>query len=329
MFKAVVMNQTEDRQPVLTIENLDDSFLSAEGEVIVRVCYAGLNYKDGLCLNGQGGLIREFPRIPGVEFAGEVLKSRDERYAVGDQVIATGSRIGEIWHGGYAEKASVKANWLVPLPKGMDMRQSMIFGTAGITAVFGIQALERHGLTPDKGEVLVTGAAGGVGSFAVALLAALDYSVVAVTGRVDVSGDYLRSLGADTLVPRHELAEVIKRPLETERWAGCIDNVGGEMLARILGQLKYGCSVAAIGNAGGLQMPASVIPFLLRGVNLLGIDSVNQPYSSRIQAWSRLVDDFPLDKLNSIATEIKLDDLKSAGKDILNGKIQGRCVVCL
>ena len=329
MFKAVVMNQTEDRQPVLTIENLDDSFLSVEGEVIVRVRFAGLNYKDGLCLNGQGGLIREFPRIPGVEFAGEVLESRDERYSVGDQVIATGSRIGEIWHGGYAEKASVKADWLVPLPKGMDMRQSMIFGTAGITAVYGLQALERHGLTPDKGEVLVTGAAGGVGSFAVALLEALGYSVAAVTGRVDVSGDYLRSLGADTLIPRQELAEVIKRPLESERWAGCIDNVGGEMLARILGQLKYGCSAAAIGNAGGLQMPASVIPFLLRGVNLLGIDSVNQSFDSRVQAWSRLVDDFPLDKLPSIATEIKLDDLETAGKDILNGKIQGRCVVCL
>ena len=159
------------------------------------------------------GLIREFPRIPGVEFAGEVLESRDERYSVGDQVIATGSRIGEIWHGGYAEKASVKADWLVPLPKGMDMRQSMIFGTAGITAVYGLQVLERHGLTPDKGEVLVTGAAGGVGSFAVALLAALGYSVAAVTGRVDVSGDYLRSLGADIIVPRQELAEVIKRPL--------------------------------------------------------------------------------------------------------------------
>ncbi len=329
MFKAVVMNQTEDRQPILTIENLDDSFLSAEGEVTVRVRYAGLNYKDGLCLNGQGGLIREFPRIPGVEFAGEVLESRDERYAVGDQVIATGSRIGEIWHGGYAEKASVKADWLVPLPKGMDMRQSMIFGTAGITAVYGLQALERHGLTPEKGEVLVTGAAGGVGSFAVALLAALGYSVAAVTGRVDMSGDYLRHLGAATLVPRQELEEVIKRPLESERWAGCIDNVGGEMLARTLGQLKYGCSVAAIGNAGGLQMPASVIPFLLRGVNLLGIDSVNQPYDSRVQAWSRLVDDFPLGKLGSIATEITLNELEKAGKDILKGKIQGRYVVRL
>ena len=295
MFKAVLMGQTEDRQPVMTIENLEDSFLSADGEVIVRVRYAGLNYKDGLCLNGQGGLIREFPRIPGVEFAGEVLKSRDDRYAVGDQVIATGSRIGEIWHGGYAEKASVKGDWLVPLPKGMDMRQSMIFGTAGITAVFGLQSLERHGLTPDKGEVLVTGAAGGVGSFAIALLAALGYSVAAVTGRIKESGDYIKSLGAETLVPRQELAEAIKRPLESERWAGCIDNVGGEMLARILGQLKYGCSAAALGNAGGHQMPASVIPFLLRGVNLLGIDSVNQPYDSRVQAWSRLVGDFPLD----------------------------------
>ena len=329
MFKAVLMGQTEDRQPVMTIENLEDSFLSADGEVIVRVRYAGLNYKDGLCLNGQGGLIREFPRIPGVEFAGEVLKSRDDRYAVGDQVIATGSRIGEIWHGGYAEKASVKGDWLVPLPKGMDMRQSMIFGTAGITAVFGLQSLERHGLTPDKGEVLVTGAAGGVGSFAIALLAALGYSVAAVTGRIKESGDYIKSLGAETLVPRQELAEAIKRPLESERWAGCIDNVGGEMLARILGQLKYGCSAAAIGNAGGHQMPASVIPFLLRGVNLLGIDSVNQPYDSRVQAWSRLVDDFALDKLDSIATEITLENLETAGKDILNGKIQGRYVVCL
>ena len=217
----------------------------------------------------------------------------------------------------------------MPLPKGMDMRQSMIFGTAGITAVFGLQSLERHGLTPDKGEVLVTGAAGGVGSFAIALLAALGYSVAAVTGRIKESGDYIKSLGAETLVPRQELAEAIKRPLESERWAGCIDNVGGEMLARILGQLKYGCSAAAIGNAGGHQMPASVIPFLLRGVNLLGIDSVNQPYDSRVQAWSRLVDDFPLDKLDSIATEITLDNLETAGKDILNGKIQGRCVVCL
>ena len=329
MFKAVLMSQTEDHQPVMTIENLEDSFLSADGEVIVRVCYAGLNYKDGLCLNGKGGLIREFPRIPGVEFAGEVLKSQDDRYAVGDQVIATGSRIGEIWHGGYAEKASVKGDWLVPLPKGMDMRQSMIFGTAGITAVFGLQSLERHGLTPDKGEVLVTGAAGGVGSFAIALLAALGYSVAAVTGRIAESGDYLKSLGAKTLVPRQELAEAIKRPLESERWAGCIDNVGGEMLARILGQLKYGCSAAAIGNAGGHQMPASVIPFLLRGVNLLGIDSVNQPYDSRVQAWLRLVEDFPLDKLDSIATEIKLENLETAGKEILNGKIQGRYVVCL
>ena len=329
MFKAVLMGQTEDRQPVMTIENLEDSFLSADGEVIVRVRYAGLNYKDGLCLNGQGGLIREFPRIPGVEFAGEVLKSQDDRYAVGDQVIATGSRIGEIWHGGYAEKASVKGDWLVPLPKGMNMRQSMIFGTAGITAVFGLQSLERHGLTPDKGEALVTGAAGGVGSFAIALLANLGYSVAAVTGRIKESGDYLKSLGAETLVPRQELAEAIKRPLESERWAGCIDNVGGEMLARILGQLKYGCSAAAIGNAGGHQMPASVIPFLLRGVNLLGIDSVNQPYDSRVQAWSKLVDDFPLDKLDSIATEIKLENLETAGKDILNGKIQGRYVVCL
>lgn len=328
MFKAVVMNQAEDGQSVLSIEQLEEGVLSPDGEVLVAVRYAGLNYKDGLCLNGKGGLIRQFPRIPGVEFAGEVLESRDPRYKAGDKVIATGSRIGEIWHGGYAEKASVKADWLVPLPDGIDLRQSMIFGTAGITAVFALQALECHGLTPD-GEVLVTGAAGGVGSFSVALLARLGYQVAAVTGRVDQSGAYLRDLGAESLVPRQDLAEAIARPLESEKWAGCIDNVGGEMLARILGQLKYGCSAAAIGNAGGHQVPASVIPFLLRGINLLGIDSVNQPYENRVQAWSRLAADFPLDKLDSIATEIGLDDLPQAGKDILDGKIQGRCVVRL
>lgn len=329
MFKAVVMNQAEDGQSVLSIEQLEEGVLSPDGEVLVAVRYAGLNYKDGLCLNGKGGLIRQFPRIPGVEFAGEVLESRDPRYKAGDKVIATGSRIGEIWHGGYAEKASVKADWLVPLPDGIDLRQSMIFGTAGITAVFALQALECHGLTPDKGEVLVTGAAGGVGSFSVALLARLGYQVAAVTGRVDQSGAYLRDLGAESLVPRQDLAEAIARPLESEKWAGCIDNVGGEMLARVLGQLKYGCSAAAIGNAGGHQVPASVIPFLLRGINLLGIDSVNQPYENRVQAWSRLAADFPLDKLDSIATEIGLDDLPQAGKDILDGKIQGRCVVRL
>lgn len=329
MFKAVVMNQAEDGQSVLSIEQLEEGVLSPDGEVLVAVRYAGLNYKDGLCLNGKGGLIRQFPRIPGVEFAGEVLESRDPRYKAGDKVIATGSRIGEIWHGGYAEKASVKADWLVPLPDGIDLRQSMIFGTAGITAVFALQALECHGLTPDKGEVLVTGAAGGVGSFSVALLARLGYQVAAVTGRVDQSGAYLRDLGAESLVPRQDLAEAIARPLESEKWAGCIDNVGGEMLARVLGQLKYGCSAAAIGNAGGHQVPASVIPFLLRGINLLGIDSVNQPYENRVQAWSRLAADFPLDKLDSIATEIGLDDLPQAGKDILDGKIQGRCLVRL
>ena len=328
MFKAVVMNQAEDGRSVLSVEELDDGFLSPEGEVTVAVRYAGLNYKR-VVSEWQGRADSPVSADSGVEFAGEVLDSRDPRYKAGDQVIATGSRIGEVWHGGYAEKACVKADWLVPLPDGLDLRQSMIFGTAGITAVFALQALECHGLSPEKGEVLVTGAAGGVGSFSIALMAALGYDVAAVTGRVDESGGYLRELGAGTLVPRAELAEAIARPLESERWAGCIDNVGGEMLARILGQLNYGCSAAAIGNAGGLQVPASVIPFLLRGINLLGIDSVNQPYDNRVQAWARLATDFPLDKLDSIATEIGLDDLAQASQDILNGKIQGRYVVRL
>lgn len=329
MFKALILKQSEDGQITQSIEMADDQMLSSEGEVVVAVRYAGLNYKDGLCLNGKAKLIRDYPRIPGIEFSGEVLESRDDRYKVGDKVIATGWRIGEVWHGGYAERACVKADWLVPLPEGLDMRQSMILGTPGITAMFALQALEEHGLTPAKGEVLVTGAAGGVGSVSIALLAALGYDVAAVSGRIDEAGDFLRALGAKTLVPRSEVGEVISRPLESERWAGCIDNVGGEMLARILGQLAYGGSVAAVGNAGGINVPASVIPFLLRGVNLLGIDSVNQTYENRVSGWQRLASQFPLDSLESIVTEIKLEGLAQASHDILKGQIKGRYLVCL
>ena len=329
MFKGLTVNKSEKGEVTASIEQLDDSFLPKEGEVTIRVHYAGLNYKDGLCLNGLGSLIRDYPRIPGVECSGEVLESSDERYKSGDKVVMTGWRFGEIWHGGYAEKAKVKADWLVPLVDGISLRQSMIFGTAALTAVLGVQALEKCGITEEAGEILVTGAAGGVGSLSILLLVANGYEVAAVTGRVEEAGDYLRSLGAQTLVSRDELDEPIKKPLESARWAGCIDNVGGQILGRILGQMKYGGTIASIGNAGGNELPTNVLPFLLRAVNLMGIDSVFQPYEACMSGWNRLVAEFPLDRLEDMATEISLDDVPNAGKKILNGQTKGRWIVAL
>ena len=334
MFKALILNQDADGQVKASIERVSPSLLSTallpkDSDVFVDIKFAGLNYKDGLCLSGKGQLINEYPRIPGIDFAGVVTQSHDPRYQKGDQVIATGWRIGEVWHGGYAEKACVKADWLVPLPKGLDLRQAMIFGTAGLTAMLGVDALEEHGLRPDNGYVLVTGAAGGVGSFAVSLLTSLGYQVAAVTGRITEAGDYLASLGACKLMARDELATTSSRPLEKQRWAGCIDAVGGEMLARILGQLCYGGAVAAIGNTGGIIAPVNIIPFLLRGVNILGIDSVHQPYQKRVACWARLANNFPLAHLDMICSEIRLEDVEQAGRDILAGKIQGRIIVKL
>ena len=334
MFNALVLEQDDVGKTYSEIRQLDNDFLDPQGEVLVAVVYAGVNYKDGLCINGLGRLIRDFPRIPGVEFSGEVIDSQDPRYQPGDKVIATGWRIGEISHGGYAERARIKADHLVAVPTGMTTRQAMILGTPGLTAMFALQGLEAHGLAPTTGseegrEVLVTGAAGGVGSVSVALLSALGYRVAAVTGRIEQSGDFLREMGADNLVARAELAEASSKPLESERWAACIDNVGGQMLARVLGQICYGGSVTAIGNAGGIDLPANVLPFLLRGINLLGIDSVFQPYDRRVSAWQRLADQFPMEKLETIVTEINLESLEKTSKAILKGEIQGRCLVCL
>jgi acrylyl-CoA reductase (NADPH) len=234
--------------------------------------------------------------------------------------------VGEAHWGGYAEKARVRADWLVPLPAGMTTRTAMAVGTAGFTAMLAIQALEDHGLTPERGEVLVTGAAGGVGSVATTLLATLGYKVAAVTGRPETE-PYLRDLGAARIVPRAELAETVKRPLEAETWAGAIDNVGGAMLARLLGQMKQGASVAAVGLAGGANLPASVIPFLLRGVNLLGIDSVFKPYPDRLRAWGRLAGTLPMDKLEAMIRPATLADLPGLGEAILKGAVQGRVVL--
>jgi acrylyl-CoA reductase (NADPH) len=326
MFRALVMEKPGDAPAVAVLRELDDSALPA-GDVTVSVGYSTLNYKDGLCLSGTGGgLVRTWPHVPGIDFSGSVLASDDARYRPGDKVVLTGWRVGEAHWGGYAQKARVKADWLVPLPAGLTARRAMAVGTAGLTAMLAIQALEDHGLTPEKGEVLVTGAAGGVGSIAVALLAAMGYQVAAVTGRPETEG-YLRDLGAGRIIPRADLAETVKRPLETEAWAGCIDAVGGAMLARVLGQLRYGASAAAVGLAGGAALPASVIPFLLRGVNLLGIDSVLKPYADRVRAWDRIATHLPLDKLDGMIRQATLADLPGLGEAILKGAVQGRVVV--
>ncbi len=326
-FTALVVDRSEDGAISQTVKDLPDTALP-DGDVTVAVEYSTVNYKDGLCITGQGGLVRVYPHVPGIDFAGTVETSFDSRYRPGDRVILTGWRVGEAHWGGYAAKARVKADWLVPLPKALTARQAMAVGTAGLTAVLALQALEAHGLTPDKGEVLVTGAAGGVGSVAVALLANEGYQVAAVTGRPETES-YLKGLGASRIIPRAELAETVKRPLETETWAGCIDAVGGSMLARVLGQMKYGASVAAVGLAGGTALPATVIPFLLRGVNLLGIDSVMQPFANRVQAWNRVVSGLPMQKLEAMVSEIGLQDLQRVGAEILAGAVKGRLVVKL
>ena len=326
MFKALVVEKDEESgKTSASVQELGLDDLP-HAEVTVAVEYSTVNYKDGLCIGPGGGLVRKYPHVPGIDFAGTVESSEDERYKPGDKVVLTGWRVGEAHWGGYAQKARVKAEWLVPLPDGLDTRQAMAVGTAGFTSMLAVMALEDHGLTPGHGPVLVTGAAGGVGSVATAILANLGYEVAGVTGRPE-TGDYLKSLGATQIVPREELNETTKRPLEAETWAGCVDAVGGDMLARVLGQMKYGTSVAAVGLAGGAALPATVIPFLLRGVNLLGIDSVMQPYDNRVRAWQRIASDLPMDKLEAMVQPATLADLPQLGSDILKGQVKGRVVV--
>ena len=325
-FQALLVDKLADGQVKAMVTTLEDGALPTEGNVTVRVEYSTVNYKDGLCITGGGGLVRSYPHVPGIDFAGTVEASDDARYKPGDKVVLTGWRVGETWWGGYAEKARVKADWLVPLPAGLTTRQAMAVGTAGFTAMLAVMALEAHGLAPAKGEVLVTGAAGGVGSVATAILAKRGYAVATVTGRPEQE-DYLKGLGASRIVPRAELADAPTRPLDRETWAGCVDNVGGTMLARVLSQMKYNGSVAAVGLAGGANLPTTVIPFLLRGVNLLGIDSVMKPYADRIIAWKRIAEELPLDKLEAMIVPAKLHDLPELGKAILAGQTRGRVVV--
>ncbi len=324
MFNALVVEKTEDK-PHASVQQISQDQLPA-GNVTVAVDYSTVNYKDGLCIGPGGGLVRNYPHVPGIDFAGTVEASEDDRYKPGDKVVLTGWRVGEVHWGGYSQKARVNADWLVPLPDGLTTRQAMAVGTAGFTSMLAIMALEDHGLQVGNGPVLVTGAAGGVGSVATAILANLGYEVAGVTGRPETA-EYLKGLGAAQIVAREDINETTKRPLEAETWAGCVDAVGGDMLARVLGQMKYGASVSAVGLAGGANLPATVIPFLLRGVNLLGIDSVMQPFENRQRAWARLATDLPMDKLEAMVVPATLSDLPGLGNDILKGQVKGRVVV--
>ncbi|MDR6294486.1 acrylyl-CoA reductase (NADPH) [Inquilinus ginsengisoli] len=324
-FQALVLREAGEGKVESRVETVSDAALP-EGDVTVAVEHSTLNYKDGMVLQGLGRLVRRYPHVPGVDFAGTVERSDTPRFKPGDKVILTGWRVGELHWGGYAQRAQVKADWLVPLPDGLTTEQAMIVGTAGFTAMLAVMALERHGLRPGDGEVLVTGAAGGVGSVATALLHRLGHRVVASTGRPAEHG-YLTDLGAASIIDRAVLATSSARPLDSERWAGAIDAVGGTTLATLLTQLRHRASVAAVGNAGGIELKATVLPFLLRGVNLLGIDSVLSPREEREEAWHRIARELPLAKLAAMTRRARLADLPALGQQILQGGVRGRIVV--
>jgi acrylyl-CoA reductase (NADPH) len=326
MFKALVLDK-DDAGFRAAVQELDDARLPA-GDVTVAIEHSTLNYKDGMIIADKAPLVRSFPHVPGIDFAGRVTHSAHPDWRPGDAAILTGWGVGERHWGGHAERARVKGDWLVPLPDGWTTRQAMAIGTAGFTAMLAVIALEQHGLEPGAGEVLVTGAAGGVGSVAIALLTRLGHQVVASTGRAS-SHDYLRALGAAKLIDRAALAEPSARPLEAERFAGCIDAVGGTTLARVLSQMRYRASVAAVGLAGGSRLETTVIPFLLRGVNLLGIDSVYHPVALRRTAWQRLARDLDTGLLDRMVLPARLEDLPRLAAEILAGQVQGRLVIDL
>jgi acrylyl-CoA reductase (NADPH) len=322
-FKAIVVEKTDGGQKV-GLTDFDEANLM-QGDVTVRVEWSTVNYKDGLALTGRAPVIRRFPMIAGIDFAGTVEASSHPQWKPGDRVILNGWGLGETHLGGYAEKARVKGDWLVRLPARNSTRGAMAIGTAGYTAMLAVMALERHGLQPGQGPVIVTGAAGGLGSIAVALLARLGFDVIASTGR-SAEADYLRSLGAREIIERKELVGVAK-PLGQERWAGGIDTVGSTTLANVLSMTRYGGAVAACGLAGGMDLPATVAPFILRGVSLVGIDSVMCPIERRREAWRRLASDLDAGKLAAMTSEIDLSGVIDAGRRIVEGGVRGRVVV--
>jgi acrylyl-CoA reductase (NADPH) len=322
-FKAIVIRKTDGGQSV-ELSDFDESELM-DGDVTFSVAWSTVNYKDGLAVTGKAPVVRRFPMIAGVDAVGTVLTSSHSEWKPGDKVILNGWGCGESHLGAYAEMARVKGDWLVPLPSGLAMRDAMAVGTAGYTAMLAVMALERQGITPDRGPIVVTGAAGGVGSVAVALLAKLGYQVSASTGRVQ-EANYLKSLGASEIVNREELSAPAK-PLAKERWAGGIDTVGSTTLANVLSQIRYGGAVAACGLAGGMDLPTTVAPFILRGVSLIGIDSVMCPQKLRREAWKRLDSNLDRAKLADMTTEIGLFDVIEAGRQIVEGRVRGRLVV--
>jgi acrylyl-CoA reductase (NADPH) len=323
MFKAIRIDKAE-KGTTVALTQFDEAELM-DGDVTVAVEWSTLNYKDGLAVTGKAPVVRRFPMIAGIDFAGTVAQSSHPAWKVGDKVVCNGWGMGEIHLGAYAEKARVKGDWLVRLPEGISTRDAMAIGTAGYTAMLSVLALERHGLSPSNGPIVVTGAAGGVGSVATAVLSKLGYHVIASTGRASESG-YLKDLGAAEVIDRNELSGPAK-PLAKERWAGGIDSVGSTTLANLLSMTKYGGAIAACGLAAGMDLPSSVAPFILRGVSLLGIDSVMCPINLRKAAWARLASDLDHAKLTEITQEIGLDEVIAAGAKILAGEVRGRIVV--
>lgn len=321
-MQALLLEQ-QDGKTLASVKTLDESCLP-EGDVTVDVHWSSLNYKDALAITGKGKIIRNFPMIPGIDFAGTVRTSEDPRFHAGQEVLLTGWGVGENHWGGLAEQARVKGDWLVAMPQGLDARKAMIIGTAGFTAMLCVMALEDAGVRPQDGEIVVTGASGGVGSTAVALLHKLGYQVVAVSGR-ESTHEYLKSLGASRILPRDEFVE--SRPLEKQVWAGAIDTVGDKVLAKVLAQMNYGGCVAACGLAGGFTLPTTVMPFILRNVRLQGVDSVMTPPERRAQAWQRLVADLPESFYTQAAKEISLADAPKFAEAIINNQIQGRTLV--
>lgn len=325
-FKALVLNeQAGEVQSSIQTLSKDDL---PEGDVLVSVAYSGLNYKDGLALTGKGKIVRSYPMVPGIDFSGTVLESASPDYKPGDKVVLTGWGVGERYWGGYEQLARVKSEWLVPLPEGLDLQQVMSIGTAGLTAMLCVLTLEEHGLSPTlERELLVTGAGGGVGSVAVAVLANLGYKVVAATGRTETHA-YLKELGAHDILDRNVLSASGK-PMEKERWGAAVDTVGGDTLAGVIRSMAYNSSIAACGNAGGIALNTTVLPFILRGVNLLGVESVVCSKPRRQEAWTRLARDLPRSAFEPMTQVVKLEDVPNYGRQILKGQVRGRIVVDL
>ena len=322
MFKGILIEK--DDQYKASLQTIDESTLP-EGDVSVAVSHSTLNYKDALAITGKAPVVRHFPMIPGIDLAGVVESSSAGRFKPGDKVLLNGFGVGETHCGGLAQKAVLKSDWLIPLPEAFSPAQAMAIGTAGYTAMLCVLALEKHGVTPDKGEILVTGANGGVGSFAIALLAKLGYTVVASTGRVN-EADYLKKLGASDIIDRQSLSEPGK-PLGKERWAGAVDSVGSHTLANVCAGMRYGGVVAACGLAQGMDFPATVAPFILRGVTLAGIDSVMRPLEDRVEAWERLAALINHELLEDISTTIPLGNVVETASQLLEGKVRGRIIV--